>query len=152
MAKVAILMGSKSDEDVMKRCAECLKHFGVSYDMKVLSAHRQPAETAEFAKHAAESGYDVIIAAAGMAAHLPGVVAALTTLPVIGVPLSSSELRGLDSLLSIVQMPAGIPVATVAIGGAGAENAGVLAAEILALKDDKIKNKLIEFKKRGAKI
>ncbi|MFQ5797269.1 MAG: 5-(carboxyamino)imidazole ribonucleotide mutase [Bacteroidota bacterium] len=152
MAKVAILMGSKSDKEVMRRCAKCLEHFGISYDMKVLSAHRQPEETAKFAKKAAENGYEIIIAAAGMAGHLPGVIAAQTTLPVIGVPLSASELKGLDSLFSIVQMPAGIPVATVAIGSAGAENAGVLAAQILALEDEKIKRKLSDFKKRGAKI
>ncbi len=152
MTKVAILMGSKSDEDVMARCAELLDHFGISYEMKVLSAHRQPDETAEFAKRAAEAGYEVIIAAAGMAAHLPGFVAAHTTLPVIGVPMSASELKGLDALFSMVQMPTGIPVATVTIGKAGAENAAVLAAEILALKDEKMKQKLIDFRKRGAKV
>lgn len=152
MAQVAILMGSKSDEETMKRCEKCLEHFGISYETKVLSSHRQPKETAEFARKAAANGFEVIIAAAGMAAHLPGVIAAQTTLPVIGVPLSASELKGLDSLFSIVQMPAGIPVATVAIGNAGAQNAGVLAAEILALKHEKIKQKLIDFRTRGSKI
>ncbi|HLE56927.1 MAG TPA: 5-(carboxyamino)imidazole ribonucleotide mutase [Rhodothermia bacterium] len=151
MAKVVILMGSKSDEKVMKRCARGLDHFGIPYHMKILSAHRQPNETAKFAQNAAKNGYEVIIAAAGMAAHLPGAVASQTTLPVIGVPLNTSELNGLDSLLSIVQMPSGIPVATVAVGGAGAHNAAVLAAQILALKDDAIRRKLIDFKKRGAK-
>ena len=152
MAKVAVVTGSRSDEEVMKPCAKCLEHFGISYEIKVLSAHRQPEETTQFAKTAVDNGYEVIIAAAGMAAHLPGAIAAQTTLPVIGVPLSSSELKGLDALFSIVQMPAGIPVATVTIGSAGAQNAGVLAAEILALKDEKIRQRLVDFKKQGAKI
>lgn len=152
MANVAIVMGSRSDEEVMKPCATYLEHFGISYEIKVLSAHRQPEETIQFAKKAVDNGYEVIIAAAGMAAHLPGAIAAQTTLPVIGVPLSSSELKGLDALFSIVQMPAGIPVATVTIGSAGAQNAGVLAAEILALKDEKIRERLVDFKKQGARI
>jgi 5-(carboxyamino)imidazole ribonucleotide mutase len=149
--KVAVLLGSKSDEQVMQGCLEYLSKFGIQYDLKISSAHRQPEETAAFVKGAEAGGYRVIIAAAGMAAHLPGVAASLTTLPVIGVPLEGSALNGLDALYSIVQMPAGIPVATVAIGSAGARNAAVLAAEILALQDGGIKEKLLAFRKGGSK-
>ncbi|MGA9363042.1 MAG: 5-(carboxyamino)imidazole ribonucleotide mutase [Bacteroidota bacterium] len=152
MPKVAILLGSESDREVMQNCANYLEWFKIEYEMKVLSAHRNPRETTAFAKSAEKRGIGIIIAAAGMAAHLPGVIAAHTTLPVIGVPLSSSDLRGIDALYSIVQMPAGIPVATVAIGGAGAKNAAVLAAEILATSDTRMKKKLQEFRKRGSKI
>jgi 5-(carboxyamino)imidazole ribonucleotide mutase len=152
MPRVAILLGSESDKEVMENCTNYLDWFNIEYEMKVLSAHRNPRETAAFAKSAEERGIGLIIAAAGMAAHLPGVVAAHTTLPVIGVPLSSSDLRGVDALYSIVQMPAGIPVATVAIGGAGAKNAAVLAAEILATSDTRMRKKLREFRKRGSKI
>jgi 5-(carboxyamino)imidazole ribonucleotide mutase len=151
MGKVAILLGSKSDEKAMEGCCEYLAKFGIPYDLKVSSAHRQPDETAEFVKKAETNGYAVIIAAAGMAAHLPGVCASHTTLPVIGVPLDGSALAGVDALYSIVQMPAGIPVATVAIGSAGAKNAAVLAAEILALNNKTIKEKLVAFRKTGAK-
>lgn len=151
MAKVAILLGSKSDQEVMQGCADYLTKFGIPFDMKVSSAHRNPEETAQFCKDAEKNGYSLIIAAAGMAAHLPGVAAAHTMLPVIGVPLEGSPLHGLDALYSIVQMPAGIPVATVAIGSAGAKNAAVLAAEILALHDTALKEKLVEFRKHGAK-
>ncbi len=151
MKKVAILLGSASDEEVMKGCTDYLTRFGIPYDLKISSAHRQPEETAAFVKGAESAGYGVIIAAAGMAAHLPGVAAAYTTLPVIGVPLAGSELRGIDALYSIVQMPAGIPVATVAIGSAGAKNAAVLAAEILALAEPSLTVKLREFRKNGAK-
>jgi 5-(carboxyamino)imidazole ribonucleotide mutase len=151
MKKVAILIGSKSDEEVMKGCTEYLTRFGIPFDMKVLSAHRNPDEAAQFVKQAEASGYALIIAAAGMAAHLPGFVAALTTLPVIGVPLAGSELHGVDALYSIVQMPAGIPVATVAVGSAGAKNAAVLAAEILALQDPALVAKLRDFRAQGAK-
>lgn len=151
MAKVAILLGSKSDEEVMQGCADYLRTFGIPFEMKVSSAHRNPDETAQFCRDAEKNGFSLIIAAAGMAAHLPGVAAAHTTLPVIGVPLDGSPLRGVDALYSIVQMPAGIPVATVAIGSAGAKNAAVLAAEILALHDAALKQKLIEFRKQGAK-
>jgi 5-(carboxyamino)imidazole ribonucleotide mutase len=151
MAKVAILLGSKSDEKAMDGCCEYLAKFGIPYDLKVSSAHRQPDETADFVRNAEKNGYSVIIAAAGMAAHLPGVCASHTTLPVIGVPLEGSALNGLDALYAIVQMPAGVPVATVAIGSAGARNAAVLAAEILALNDKAVKEKLIGFKKNGAK-
>ena len=148
---VAILLGSKSDEDLMRPCSDYLTKFGISNEMKILSAHRQPEETAAFVKSAEQQGYRLIIAAAGMAAHLPGFCASLTMLPVIGVPLPGSELNGIDALLSIVQMPAGIPVATVAIGSAGAKNAAVLAAEILALSDSSIKQKLLDFRKNQSK-
>jgi 5-(carboxyamino)imidazole ribonucleotide mutase len=151
MPKVAILLGSKSDEQVMHACTEYLTRFGIEHDLRISSAHRQPDETAAFVKEAEEKGFSLIIAAAGMAAHLPGFVASLTTLPVVGVPLEGSALNGLDALYSIVQMPAGIPVATVAIGPAGAKNAAVLAAEILALHDRSIKEKLLQFRKGGAK-
>ncbi len=151
MPKVAIMMGSQSDEEIMKNCEEYLTQFGISFETKILSAHRQPDETAQYAREAGSKGTQVIIAAAGMAAHLPGVVASLTTLPVIGVPLPASELRGVDALYSIVQMPAGIPVATVSIGKTGAHNAAVLAAEIIALQDPSVKEKLVAFKKNGSK-
>lgn len=151
MPKVAIVLGSKSDEQAMHACAEYLSKFGIDYDLKISSAHRQPEETANFIKGAEAAGYSVIIAAAGMAAHLPGFAASLTTLPVIGVPLEGSALNGVDALYSIVQMPAGIPVATVAIGSAGARNAAVLAAEILALSQPALKKRLVEFRAGGAK-
>ncbi len=151
MAKVAILLGSKSDEQVMQGCTEYLTKFGIAYELKVSSAHRNPDETAQYCKDAEKNGYSVIIAAAGMAAHLPGVAASHSLLPVIGVPLEGSALNGVDALYSIVQMPAGIPVATVAIGSAGAKNAAVLAAEILSLQDSSIREKLVVFRKNGAK-
>lgn len=149
--KVAVLMGSTSDEPVMKTCIEYLEHFNISYEVHVLSAHRNPDKVTAFALGAEEKGIGVIIAGAGMAAHLPGVVASWTTVPVIGVPMEGSPLRGQDALYSMVQMPAGVPVATVSIGSAGAKNAAVLAAEILALHDPEIKKKLVEFRKRGSK-
>lgn len=151
MPKVAILLGSRTDEPVMQGCTEYLKGFGISYDLKISSAHRQPEETAAFVRQAEANGYSLIIAAAGMAAHLPGFAASMTTLPVIGVPLEGSALQGLDALYSVVQMPAGIPVATLAIGPAGAKNAAVLAAEILALHDSGIKKKLEDFRKNGSR-
>ncbi len=151
MAKVAILLGSKSDEEAMQGCADYLTKFGIPFEMRVSSAHRNPDATAQFCKEAEKNGFSIIIAAAGMAAHLPGVAAAHTTLPVIGVPLDGSPLRGVDALYSIVQMPAGVPVATVAIGSAGAKNAAVLAAEILALHDPALRQKLSEFRNQGAK-
>jgi 5-(carboxyamino)imidazole ribonucleotide mutase len=151
MQKVAVLLGSKTDEPVMQACTDYLSRFGISYDLKIFSAHRQPEETSAFVKQAEANGYSVIIAAAGMAAHLPGFAASQTTLPVIGVPLEGSALQGIDALYSIVQMPSGIPVATVAIGAPGARNAAVLAAEILGLSDSGIKQKLGEFRKRGSK-
>jgi len=151
MPKVAILIGSKTDEEAMTACAEYLTRFGIEHEMRVSSAHRQPEETTEFVRNAEKNGFSVIVAAAGMAAHLPGVAASHTTLPVIGVPLEGSALHGIDALYSIVQMPAGIPVATVAIGSAGAKNAAVLTAEILALNNSAIKQKLVEFRKNGAR-
>ena len=132
---VAIIMGSRSDWPTLKAAAEALDALGVSYEARVVSAHRTPDRLYQFAKTAAARGFRVIIAGAGGAAHLPGMTAAMTDLPVLGVPVSSKALSGLDSLLSIVQMPAGVPVATLAIGEAGARNAGLLAAQILALSD-----------------
>lgn len=148
MGKVAVLMGSDSDLSVMKNCVKTLKDFNIEYEVRIISAHRTPYEAESFSKNAADNGFSVIIAAAGKAAHLAGVLAAYTTLPVIAVPIKSSTLDGLDSLLSMVQMPSGIPVATVAIDGA--VNAGLLAAQILALSDENIKNKMIEYKKKMA--
>ncbi|MEM0371174.1 MAG: 5-(carboxyamino)imidazole ribonucleotide mutase [Ignisphaera sp.] len=143
MPKVAVIMGSKSDWEYMKEAVELLKQFDVEVVVKVLSAHRTPEATFDFAKNAAENGVEVIIAGAGGAAHLPGVVAALTHLPVIGVPIPSKHLNGLDSLLSIVQMPPGVPVATVGIGGA--KNAALLALRILSLKYPEIVAKLKRY-------
>jgi 5-(carboxyamino)imidazole ribonucleotide mutase len=152
MKKVAVVLGSTSDGQVMEGCLRALTHFGIPHERYILSAHRQPDETADFARSAEGNGFAVIIAAAGMAAHLPGVIASQTTLPVIGVPLDGSSLHGLDSLYAIVQMPAGIPVATVAIGPAGAKNAAVLAAEIIALDDPALKSALAEFRRQGSKL
>lgn len=147
---VAILMGSDSDLEVMNEGAQVLKDFGVSFEMKVLSAHRSPEDVSQFAKEAKGRGLRVIICGAGGAAHLSGVVAAQTTLPVIGIPINSSALGGLDSLLATVQMPAGTPVATVAIGKAGARNAALLACQMLALHDKELEKKLESFKKNLA--
>lgn len=133
---VAVVMGSESDREVMEQAARTLAEFGVPYEMRVISAHRTPEKAHKFGKNAAERGLRVIIAGAGKAAHLAGVLASLTTIPVIGVPMTTSDLGGLDSLLSTVQMPAGIPVATTAIGSAGAKNAALLAVAILALSDE----------------
>lgn len=146
-AKIAIIMGSDSDLPVMNETAKILDEYGVRYEMKILSAHRSPDDTARFAKDARRKGVEVIIAGAGAAAHLAGVVASHTTLPVIGVPMETKELAGIDSLFSTVQMPAGIPVATVAIGKAGAKNAAYLALEILALKDKAVAKRLIGLKR-----
>jgi 5-(carboxyamino)imidazole ribonucleotide mutase len=145
---VAIIMGSDSDWPVMKNAAQMLADFGVAYEAKVVSAHRTPDLMFEFAENAAKTGYQVIIAGAGGAAHLPGMVAAKTILPVLGVPVPSKHLQGQDSLLSIVQMPKGIPVATFAIGDAGAANAGLFAVSILANHDASLANKLTEFRKK----
>lgn len=139
---VAIVMGSDSDLEIMNEAARSLDDFGISYEMDIASAHRSPARTSEFARAALSRGIKVIIAGAGGAAHLAGVIAAETTLPVIGVPIPSTSLNGMDSLLSIVQMPAGIPVATVAIGKAGATNAGILAAQIVGLSNKTVAGKL----------
>ncbi len=140
MNDVAIIMGSDSDWPTMEGAAKVLDELGISYSAEVISAHRMPDEMAEFARSAANNGYKVIIAGAGGAAHLPGMVASLTSLPVIGVPVPLSNLDGMDSLLSIVQMPAGVPVATVGIGNA--KNAGILAARILALSNKEIQSKV----------
>jgi 5-(carboxyamino)imidazole ribonucleotide mutase len=139
MPLVAIVMGSKSDADLMQPAAEVLNGLGIDYEMSVISAHRNPEKVRQYGLEARERGIEVIIAAAGGAAHLPGVLASWTTLPVIGVPLPTSELKGIDALCSIAQMPAGIPVACMAIGTAGAKNAAYLAAEILGLKHDEIR-------------
>ncbi|WP_413497312.1 5-(carboxyamino)imidazole ribonucleotide mutase [Carnobacterium maltaromaticum] len=140
--KVAVIMGSTSDWETMRFTCDILDEFGIAYQKKVVSAHRTPDYMFEFAKGARASGLQVIIAGAGGAAHLPGMVAAQTTLPVIGVPIESAALKGMDSLLSIVQMPGGVPVATVAIGKAGATNAGLLALEMLSMTDGEIADKL----------
>lgn len=142
--KVAIIMGSASDWDVMSAACTTLEEFGISYEKKVLSAHRNPGPLAEYVKSARQNGISVIIAGAGGAAHLPGVIAAYTTLPVIGVPIKSKALNGLDSLLSIVQMPSGIPVATMAIDGA--KNAALMAVSILALNDQTLATHLDKFR------
>lgn len=144
--KAAVIMGSDSDLPVVRKAIEVLKAFEVDYEVSVISAHRTPDRAAEYAKCAEDSGFEVIIAAAGKAAHLPGVLAAFTTLPVIGIPIKSSTLDGLDSLLSIVQMPSGIPVATVAVDGA--ENAGLLAVQILSVKYGYLRDKLKSHKEK----
>ena len=144
MAKVGILMGSKSDFEVVKPAVSVLKKFGVEAEVRVISAHRTPAEAHDFATNAKENGMEVIICAAGKAAHLGGVIAALTTLPVIGLPVKTDMMGGLDSLLSIVQMPAGIPVATVGVNAG--ENAGLLALQILGIKYPEISNQLSAYK------
>lgn len=146
MTQVGIIMGSDSDLSVMKDAGDILQGFGVSYEYTISSAHRLPCETAQYAINAAQRGLEVIIAGAGGAAHLPGVVAAYTTLPVIGVPIKTSTLSGLDSLYSIVQMPKGIPVATVGINASA--NAALLAVEIIALRDQAIRQKLIDYRKK----
>ncbi len=141
-AKVAIVMGSQSDWPTMKHAADVLAELGVESDVRIVSAHRTPERMFDFGRTAADQGIEVIIAGAGGAAHLPGMIAALTHLPVLGVPVQSRALSGQDSLLSIVQMPAGVPVGTLAIGEAGATNAGLLAASILALHDDDLSGRL----------
>lgn len=143
MASVSIVMGSDSDLSVMSKAAQILEHFDISYEMRIISAHREPNEFFEYAQGAKERGIKVIIAGAGMAAHLPGMCAALFPLPVIGVPMHTTSLGGRDSLYSIVQMPSGIPVATVAINGG--MNAGILAVKMLAMSDDELLKKLEEY-------
>ena len=147
---VAIIMGSRSDWPTMKGAAESLDALGVTYEAKVVSAHRTPERLYHFAKGARDSGFKVVIAGAGGAAHLPGMTASMTDLPVLGVPIPSTALNGLDSLLSIVQMPAGIPVGTLAVGVAGARNAGLLAAQILALGDADLALRLTERREQQA--
>jgi len=148
---VAVLIGSKSDWDTMRAASETLAKFGVAHESRVMSAHRTPKLASEFASNAESRGIEVIIAAAGGAAHLAGVIAAHTTLPVLGVPMKSDALNGLDSLLSTVQMPAGIPVGTLAIGKAGATNAALLAIAILANSRPELKKKLREFREQQEK-
>ncbi len=145
---VAIVMGSTSDWETMRHADEALNEFGVAHECRVVSAHRTPALLTEFAVGAGERGLKVIIAGAGGAAHLPGMIAAQTLVPVLGVPVESRALKGLDSLLSIVQMPAGIPVGTLAIGQAGARNAALLAVAILANEDNDLRSRLREFRRR----
>jgi phosphoribosylaminoimidazole carboxylase PurE protein len=148
--RVSIVMGSDSDLDIMRESAKALEEFGIEYEMDVTSAHRSPERTAEYARKAVARGIRVIIAGAGGAAHLAGVIAAHTTIPVIGVPIPSTSLQGMDSLLATVQMPAGIPVATVAIGKPGATNAGILAAQILGLSSEPLARKLEAHKEKLA--
>ncbi|MGH7888842.1 MAG: 5-(carboxyamino)imidazole ribonucleotide mutase [Candidatus Binatia bacterium] len=148
--KVGILMGSESDLEVMREAEKRLDSFGVAYETHIMSAHRTPGRAAQYAATAERRGLDAIICGAGAAAHLAGAIAANTTLPVIGIPIDSSSLKGLDALLATVQMPAGIPVATMAIGKAGAANAGIFAAEIVGRKDARVAAKLIQFKKAMA--
>jgi len=144
IVEVGIVMGSESDLNVMRKAAEILDEFGVNYEMTIVSAHRTPGRLFEYARTAQNRGLEVIIAGAGGAAHLPGMIASITALPVIGVPVKSSSLNGIDSLLSIVQMPKGVPVATVAIDGAA--NAGILAVQILSLKDSSLREKIFQYK------
>ncbi|KMM35771.1 5-(carboxyamino)imidazole ribonucleotide mutase [Guptibacillus hwajinpoensis] len=146
IAKIGVIMGSTSDWETMKHACDILEELNIPFEKKVVSAHRTPELMFEYAESARERGLKVIIAGAGGAAHLPGMVAAKTTLPVIGVPVQSKTLNGLDSLLSIVQMPGGVPVATVAIGKAGAKNAGLLAAQILSTNDKEIETKLSDYR------
>jgi 5-(carboxyamino)imidazole ribonucleotide mutase len=145
--KVAIIMGSQSDYLTMKKCAEILKKLQIKFETKIVSAHRTPDRMFSFAKTAAKNNFAVIVAGAGGSAHLPGMIASMTSLPVLGVPIESKKLKGLDSLLSIVQMPKGIPVGTVAIGENGAFNAGLLAASIIALSDIKAKKNLEKWRR-----
>jgi 5-(carboxyamino)imidazole ribonucleotide mutase len=147
--KVAVLMGSPNDKDKMSRAVQMLERFGIEADERVLSAHRTPGEVAAFASRAREEGYVAVICGAGLAAHLAGVVAAHTTLPVVGVPLSGGALQGVDALYATVQMPSGIPVATVAIDGAA--NAAILVAEMLSIADDDMAKKLDDFRAAGAR-
>ena len=140
-------MGSQSDYSTMKKCEEILKTLKIKYETKIISAHRTPDRMFEFAKTAAKNNYAVIVAGAGGSAHLPGMIASISTLPVIGVPIETKKLKGLDSLLSIVQMPKGIPVGTVAIGDNGAFNAGLLAGSIIALSENKIKKNLEKWRR-----
>ena len=148
--KIGIVMGSQSDYSTLKDCVKILKILKISFDVKIVSAHRTPKRLYEFAKKS-ERSYSVVIAGAGGSAHLPGMIASLTTVPVIGVPVESKKLKGLDSLLSIVQMPKGIPVGTVAIGKDGAINAALYAASILGISDRKIKNSLLKFRIKQTK-
>jgi 5-(carboxyamino)imidazole ribonucleotide mutase len=148
MPLVGVVMGSKSDSEVVQQTLDILKELGISYEVNTISAHRTPEKARQYGQTARERGLEIIIGAAGGAAHLPGVMASWTTLPVIGIPLPGGELKGIDALYSIVQMPAGIPVACVAVGSAGAKNAAYLAAEILGLKYDNIRQAYDEYRKK----
>jgi len=139
MAKVGIVMGSKTDSDMVKPAIDMLERLGIDYEVSIISSHRSPEKLREYGLKVEEQGFEVIIAAAGGAAHLPGILASWTTVPVIGVPLPTSELKGIDALLSIAQMPAGVPVACVGIGTSGAKNAALLAAQILGIKHEEVK-------------
>ena len=150
MTLVAVVMGSKSDADTVQPCLDMLKKLGIEHEVHVISAHRTPEKARQFGQEARGRGIEVIIAAAGGAAHLPGVLASWTTLPVIGIPIGSTDLKGVDALYSIVQMPGGIPVAAVAIGTAGAKNAAVLAGEILGLKYDSIRSSVEKYRQELA--
>jgi 5-(carboxyamino)imidazole ribonucleotide mutase len=147
MPLVGVVMGSKSDNEIMQSALDVLTRLGIEYEVNIISAHRNPEKARQYAQSAHERGIEVIIAAAGMAAHLPGVLASWTTLPVIGVPMAGGELKGVDALYSIVQMPAGIPVACMAIGSPGAKNAAYYAAEILGLKHDDIRKSYEKYRK-----
>lgn len=150
MALVGIVIGSKTDEEYIQPALAVFKEFKIEYDIDILSAHRKPDRVRQYALEADSKGYEVIIAAAGSAAHLPGVIASWTTLPVIGVPLPTSDLKGVDSLYSIVQMPGGVPVACTGIGAAGVKNAALLAVQILGIKFEEIKRSFAEYKRRLA--
>jgi 5-(carboxyamino)imidazole ribonucleotide mutase len=150
MALVGILIGSRTDEQYIQPALDILKEFKVDYELGILSAHRKPDRVRQYALEARAKGFEVIIAAAGSAAHLPGVVASWTTIPIIGVPLPTSDLKGIDSLYSIVQMPGGVPVACVGIGAAGAKNAALLACQILAMKYDAVRTAFEEYKNKLA--
>jgi 5-(carboxyamino)imidazole ribonucleotide mutase len=152
MAKVALVMGSESDKPVVNEAIPYLDYFAIAHEMHIISAHRTPDSVQRFASEAKEKGLDVIIACAGMAAHLPGVIAAYTTLPVIGVPLEVGALKGVDSLYSIVQMPTGVPVATMAIGRAGVRNSAIFAAQIIARFDKRVADLVEKFKKNNSRI
>jgi len=146
MAKVGIVMGSKTDRDIVKPAMDMLERLGIDYEVSIISAHRNPEKLREYGLEAEERGVEVIIAAAGGAAHLPGILASWTTLPVIGVPLPTSELKGVDALLSVAQMPAGVPVACVGIGTSGSKNAALLAAQILGIKHEEVKKAYRKYK------
>lgn len=150
MALIAIVIGSKTDEPLMQPAFDILNDFKISHELSILSAHRKPDQVRQYALEASSRGFEIIIAAAGSAAHLPGVIASWTTLPVIGVPLPTSDLKGVDSLYSIVQMPGGVPVACVGIGTAGAKNAALLAAQILGNKYENIRKSFADYKKKLA--
>jgi 5-(carboxyamino)imidazole ribonucleotide mutase len=152
MKKVAILIGSETDRKIIEKSKPYFDYFPIDAEIFVLSAHRNPHKVAEFSENARKNGYSIIVGSAGMAAHLAGVIKAHTTLPVIGVPLPGGVMDGLDSMLSTLQMPKGVPVATVAVGSAGAINAAVLCAEILALNDNELHDKLLQFKNDGCKL